>query len=63
LVSILNEDDKVVVSLACDVLSLMAKQDNVRVVANKMNIVAKLVKKIYPFLPLPNVFLFCKREE
>jgi hypothetical protein len=44
LVSILSEDDKVVVSLACDVLSLMAKHSNVRVVANKMNIVKKLVK-------------------
>ncbi|CAB3976879.1 Armadillo repeat-containing 4 [Paramuricea clavata] len=43
LVSILSEDDKVVVSLACDVLSLMAKHSNVRVVANKMNIVKKLM--------------------
>ena len=44
LVSILGEDDLIVVVAACDVLSFLAKHSNVRMVANKMNIVEKLVK-------------------
>lgn len=43
LVSILSEDDKVIVSLVCDVLSSLAKHSNVRVAANKINIIEKLV--------------------
>ena len=47
LVSILGEDDLIVVAAACDVLSFLAKHSNVRMVANKMNIVEKLVKYSY----------------
>ena len=43
LVSMLEEKDKTVLSLAADVVALLAKHENVRVVVNTLGSIAKLV--------------------
>ncbi|XP_028402892.1 armadillo repeat-containing protein 4-like isoform X2 [Dendronephthya gigantea] len=55
LVSVLSEDDKVIVSLACDVLSSLAKHRNVRAAANKINIIEKLMSVFKVCVPKFNL--------